>query len=72
MVERTDGQIDKHKSFIDMRYNTEQYDKSNSIELNQIESSWIESKKNWTEYNGEEISYTDKRKEDMIRYDMVM
>ena len=29
---QTDGQIDRHKSFIDMRYNTEQYSKSNSIE----------------------------------------
>ena len=43
MVERTDGQIDKHKSFIDMRYNTEQYDKSNSIEFNQIELNLVES-----------------------------
>ena len=34
---QTDGQIDRHKSFIDMRYNTEQYSKSNSIELNRIE-----------------------------------
>ena len=28
---RMDGQIDRHKSFIDMRYYTEQYSKSNSI-----------------------------------------
>ena len=28
----TDGQIDRQKSFIDMRYYTEQYSKSNSIE----------------------------------------
>ena len=28
---QTDGRIDRHKSFIDMRYNTEQYSKSNSI-----------------------------------------
>ena len=35
--ERTDGRTNRHKSFIDMRYNTEQYDKSNSIEHNQIE-----------------------------------
>ena len=27
-----DGRTDRHKSFIDMRYNTEQYSKSNSIE----------------------------------------
>ena len=36
---RTNGQTDRHKSFIDMRYNTEQYSKSNSIEsysINQI------------------------------------
>ena len=29
---QTDGQTDRHKSFIDKRYNTEQYSKSNSIE----------------------------------------
>ena len=29
--EQTDGQTDRHKSFIDMRYYTEQYSKSNSI-----------------------------------------
>ena len=29
---QTDGRTDKHKSFIDMRYYTEQYSKSNSIE----------------------------------------
>ena len=29
---RTDRQIDRHKSFIDMRDNTEQYSESNSIE----------------------------------------
>ena len=34
---RTDGQTDRHKSFIDMRYYTEQYSKSNSIELNRME-----------------------------------
>ena len=28
---RTDGRTDRHKSFIDMTYNTEQYSKSNSI-----------------------------------------
>ena len=28
----TDKHTDRHKSFIDMRYNTEQYSKSNSIE----------------------------------------
>ena len=27
---RTDGRTDRHKSFIDMRYYTEQYSKSNS------------------------------------------
>ena len=38
-----DGQIDRHKSFIDMRYYTEQYSKSNSIEsysINQIKPIW--------------------------------
>ena len=30
---QTDGQIDRHKSFIDMRYYTEQYSKSNRINL---------------------------------------
>ena len=33
---QTDRRTDRHKSFIDMRYNTEQYSKSNSIELNRI------------------------------------
>ena len=36
---QTDRRTDRHKSFIDMRYNTEQYSKSNSIEsysINQI------------------------------------
>ena len=32
-----DGQIDRHKSFNDMRYNTEQYSKSDSIESNRME-----------------------------------
>ena len=35
---QTDGQIDRHKSFNDMRYNTEQYSKLDSIESNRIES----------------------------------
>ena len=30
--EQTDRRTDRHKSFIDMRYYTEQYSKSNSIE----------------------------------------
>ena len=34
---QTDRQTDRHKSFIDMRYYTEQYSKSNSIKLNRIE-----------------------------------
>ena len=34
---RTEWQIDRHKSFIDMRYNTELYGKSNPIESNSIE-----------------------------------
>ena len=42
---RTNGQTDRHKSFIDMRYYTEQYSKSNSIkekrkESNRIKSIW--------------------------------
>ena len=40
---QTDRQIDRHISFIDMRYNTEQYSKSNSIELNRIKSNPV----NW-------------------------
>ena len=40
---QTDGRTDRHKSFIDMRYYTEQYSKSNSIELNKRESNQIES-----------------------------
>ena len=32
-----DRQIDTHKSFIDIRYYTEQYSKSNSIEQNKIQ-----------------------------------
>ena len=37
-----DGRTDRHKSFIDMRYNTEQHSKSNSIKENgdQIELIW--------------------------------
>ena len=54
-----------------MWYNTEQYDKSNSIELNRIELNQIKLKSSWTEYNGELISWTDKRKEDMVWYDMI-
>ena len=34
---QTNGWTDRHKSFIDMRYNTEQYSKSNSIEFNKRE-----------------------------------
>ena len=34
---QTNRQTDRHKSFIDMRYYTEQYSKSNSIEWNRIE-----------------------------------
>ena len=34
---RMDGRTDRHKSFIDVRYYTEQYSKSNSIELNRME-----------------------------------
>ena len=43
-IERqTDGRTDRHKSFIDMRYYTEQYSKSNSIEQNSIKSNQIKS-----------------------------
>ena len=41
---QTDGQIDRHKSFIDMRYYTEQYSKSNSIKENRIKSNLIDLK----------------------------
>ena len=37
----TDRQTDRNKSFIDMRYYTEQYNKSNSIKENRIESNRI-------------------------------
>ena len=39
---RTEGRTDKHKSFIDMRYYTEQYSKSNSIEESRIKSNRID------------------------------
>ena len=45
MKRQTDGQTDRHKSFIDMRYNTEQYSKSNSIKENRIKSNRINLKK---------------------------
>ena len=35
---QTERRTDRHKSFIDMRYNTKQYSKSDSIESNRIES----------------------------------
>ena len=41
---QTDERTDRHKSFIDMRYYTEQYSKSNSIEENRIESNRMEIK----------------------------
>ena len=40
---QTDGRTDRHKSFIDMRYYTEQYSKSNSIKENKTESNRIKS-----------------------------
>ena len=43
-TDRQDGQIDRHKSFIDMRYYTKQYSKSDSIEWNRIESNRFEMK----------------------------
>ena len=36
MNKQTDGRTDRHKSFIDMRYNTEQYSKSNKIKKHKI------------------------------------
>ena len=41
---QTDGRTDRHKSFIDMRYYTEQYSKSNSIKENGIELNQIDLK----------------------------
>ena len=38
---QTDRRTDRHKSFIDMRYYTEQYSKSNSIKENRIKSNQI-------------------------------
>ena len=40
---QTDGRTDRHKSFIDMRYYTEQYSKSNSIKENRIDPIRIKS-----------------------------
>ena len=37
---QTERRTDRHKSFTGMRYNTEQYSKSDSIESNRIESIW--------------------------------
>ena len=62
----TDRRTDRHKSFIDMRYNTEQYSKSDSIKSNQIESNRINLKWNRLEWNGEQISWIDKIKEHEI------
>ena len=41
-----DGLTDRHKSFFDMRYNTVQHDKSNSIEQNRIQLNQFEIKLN--------------------------
>ena len=38
---QTDGRTDRHKSFIDMRYYTEQYSRSNWIKEKRIESNQI-------------------------------
>ena len=38
---QTDERTDRHKSFIDMRYYTEQYSKSNSIKENIVKSNPI-------------------------------
>ena len=37
MNKQMDGRTDRHKSFTDMRYYTEQYSKSNLIKENRIE-----------------------------------
>ena len=39
---QTDRQTDRDKSFIDMRYYTEEYSKSDSIKSNRIESNQFE------------------------------
>ena len=41
---QTDRWMDRHKSFIDMRYYTEQYSKSNSITENRTKSNRIDLK----------------------------
>ena len=58
---RRHRQRDRHKSLIDMRYNTEQYSKLNWNELNGIETI-----KNRLEWNEKQISRRNK-----IRYDDV-
>ena len=69
-------QIDTHKSFIDMRFYTEQYSKSNSIEQNKIESNRIKSnrferKQNRIEQNGIKMKSAEEIKLKNIRYDMI-
>ena len=76
MDRQTDRRTDRHKSFIDMRYNTEQYSKSNSIEQNRIKSNQIKSNQfeikqnriesNRIKWNGDQISRRDKIKEHEI------
>ena len=71
--QKRNGQIDRRtdRSFNDMRWNTEQYSKPDSIESNRIESSEIEIKWIRIELNGQEISRRDKIKEHEIWYDMI-
>ena len=52
---QTDERADKQKSFTGRKYYTEQYSKSNSIELNRIESNQFEIKQNRIEQNRMEI-----------------
>ena len=49
-----------------MRYNTEQYSKSDSIKENKIESNQFKIKQNRIEQNGDQISRRDKIKKHEI------
>ena len=71
-----DRRTDRHKSFTGMRYNTEQYSKSNSIkekkiEQNQIKSNQFEIKQNRIEQNRMEIKSAEEIKYKNMRYDMI-
>ena len=54
-----------------MRYYTELYSKSNSIEQNRIKSNQFEMKQNRIEQNGMEIKSAEEIKEKNMRYDMI-